>query len=68
MAFLPNCAEDILDARARLARLELWRCEDTLEPALTRAREDERATRAHHLYLPQRFVDVTPQPRRVSMW
>jgi AcrR family transcriptional regulator len=43
LAFLPLHADDVLDARAWLAWLELWRSEDSLTDAIGDARLDERS-------------------------
>jgi AcrR family transcriptional regulator len=43
LAFLPLQADDVVDARAWLAWLELWRSEDSLAEAIGNARLDERA-------------------------
>ena len=43
LAFLPQDAEELLDTRAWLAWLELWRAEDSLERVIREGREDERA-------------------------
>jgi TetR/AcrR family transcriptional regulator, transcriptional repressor of bet genes len=43
LAFLPLDFDDVLDARAWLAWLELWRSNDTLTTAIEDARLDERA-------------------------
>jgi AcrR family transcriptional regulator len=43
LAFLPNGDEDVLNTRAWLAWVELGRSDPHVEPAVTRARDDERA-------------------------
>ncbi|HEY0905306.1 MAG TPA: helix-turn-helix domain-containing protein [Marmoricola sp.] len=43
LAFLPQDADDVVDARAWLAWLELWRSEDNLATPIGGARRDERA-------------------------
>jgi AcrR family transcriptional regulator len=49
LAFLPGDAEDVVDARAWLAWLELWRSDDTLLEVVGNARLDERALLAESL-------------------
>ena len=48
-AFLPRDAEEVLDERAWLAWLELWRSEPTLSDVIADARLDERALMAETL-------------------
>ena len=46
LAFLPRTDNDLLDTRAWLAWLELWRCEDFLHRWIAGARDDEKALMA----------------------
>ena len=49
LAFLPAHPDQVLDARAWLAWLELWRSEESLQSTLARARDSERALLAQTL-------------------
>jgi hypothetical protein len=49
LAFLPGDAEEVVEARAWLAWLELWRSDDSLTNVLHDARLDERALLAEIL-------------------
>ena len=46
LAFLPRSDDELLEARAWLAWLELWRCEDFLDRWIARVRDDELALMA----------------------
>jgi hypothetical protein len=49
LAFVPGDAEEVLDARAWLAWLELWRSDESLTTALSGVRLEERALLAEAL-------------------
>jgi AcrR family transcriptional regulator len=46
LAFLPRTDDELLDTRAWLAWLELWRCEDFLNRWVSDVRDDEKALMA----------------------